>query len=351
MPRETTDGVFRALKRGEVATVYYLHGPEDALKAEVVRAVLSRALDPSLRDFNLDQRSAAQLDAETVLTLCRTPPMMADRRVVVIRDVEAWKRRTAARAAVLRYLERPAPDVTLVLVQGTGEAEEDRELAARAVAVRCEPLPPERAARWVLHRAGELGLAMEPEAADHLVRVAGADLGPLAVELEKLAALADQGPVTAERVAAVVGVRRGETAHDWRDAVMEDDAARATALLAPVLAQPGATGVRLVTLLGTTLIGVGAARAALERQGGGPRLETAMFELLLRARPYGLLPYREEARRWARWAARWTGPRIADALRAALAADVALKSTTVSDERGILLDLVLSVTVPYREAA
>lgn len=351
MPRETTDGVFRALKRGEVAAAYYLHGPEDALKAEVVRAILACALDPALRDFNLDRGSAAQLDAETVLTLCRTPPMMSGRRAVVIRDVEAWKRRTAARAAVLRYLERPGPDVTLVLVQGAAEAEEDRDVAARAVTVRCEPLAPERAARWVLRRARELGLVLEPEAADHLVRVAGADLGPLAVELEKLAALADQGPVTAERVASVVGVRRGETAYDWRDAVMEGDGARAAALLAPVLAQPGATGVRLVTLLGTTLIGVGAARAAFERQGDRPRLEAMLFELLLRARPYGLLPYREEARRWARWAERWTGPRIRDAVRAALAADAALKSTTVSDERGILLDLVLGLTVPYREAA
>ena len=61
--------------------------------------------------------------------------MMAERRVVVIRDVEQWKRKTKARNAFLAYLERPSPDTVVVLVQGGAEAAEDKELAKRAVSV------------------------------------------------------------------------------------------------------------------------------------------------------------------------------------------------------------------------
>ena len=102
------DALFRSLNKGELAPVYYLYGPEDVLKDEAVKAIVDRALDPTLRDFNFDQRSAAQLDAEEVHALCNTLPMLADRRVVLLRDIEGWKRKTKGRAEFIRYLEHPA---------------------------------------------------------------------------------------------------------------------------------------------------------------------------------------------------------------------------------------------------
>lgn len=78
MPAQKLDAVSRAIQRGEFAPVYYLHGPEDLLKEEIARAVVDRALDPALRDFNFDQASAASLDPEAVYELCNT-----DRKSVV----------------------------------------------------------------------------------------------------------------------------------------------------------------------------------------------------------------------------------------------------------------------------
>jgi DNA polymerase-3 subunit delta len=341
MASQTFDTLLRSVRRGEVAPAYYLHGREDLLKDEAIRAVLDRVLDPGLRDFNLDQRSAAQLDPEELYSLCRTPPMMADRRVVIVRDIEAWKRKTKARTTALEYLAKPSEETVLLFVQGAGDEKEDKDLARLAVAVACEPLTPERAARWVLHRAKGLGITVEAEAAEHLVRVVGTDLASLASELEKLASAADEAPIAADRVAELVGVRHGETMFDWRDAVFDEEPGRAAQLLGPVLGQAGTSGVRLLTLLGTTLVGLGAVRAAYDRNVRGARLEDAGFQLMRGARLYGLLSWGDEARRWARWAPSWPSSRIRAALAAAVAADVALKSTTISDERGVLMDLVL----------
>jgi DNA polymerase III subunit delta len=351
MPPSTFDSVLRSLKRGEVVPAYYLHGAEDLLKDEVIRTILEHVLDPGLRDFNLDQRSATQLDPEELYTLCRTPPMMADRRVVVVQDVEAWKRKTRAKSVVVEYLAKPSPDLVLLLVQGAAEEKEDKDLARLALGVGCDPLTAERAARWVLHRAKSLDLTVETEAAEHLVRVAGTGLGPLAAELAKLASGSDGTPVTAGRIAELVGVRHGETVFDWRDAVFDGDTARAAHLLAPVLGQSGVSGVRLVSMVGSTLVGLGAVRAAYDRNVSGSRLEDVGLQLQRRARLFGLLSWGEEARRWARWAPGWTAARIRIALRAAVAADVALKSTVISDERGVLLDLVLRLGLSQAEAA
>src|ERR671916_618295 len=139
MPTHTMDALFRSLNKGELAPVYYLHGAEDVLKDEALRLILDLALDPGLRDCNFDQRSAAQLDPEEIHSLCNTLPMMAERRVVVLREVEGWKRKTKGRAEFLRYLERPCSDTIVVLVQGSAEEWEDRELSSSAYTVRFDP--------------------------------------------------------------------------------------------------------------------------------------------------------------------------------------------------------------------
>ncbi len=346
----TFDALLRSLKQGAPDPVYYLHGEEDVLKDEAVRALLERAVDPAARDFNVDHRTAADLDPEAFHALVNTPPMLAATRVVVIRGVELLRKTAKVRHELLRYLESPSPTTVLVLVHGSVEAP-DAELARRATTVGVEPLPPERVQRWMAHRGRQLGLALAPDAAELLLATVGGDLSALARELEKLAPLAPGRAVTRDEVAALVGVRRGETLQDLVDAVLERRSAAAARLVEPVLEQAGMTGVRVVGALGTALIGTALARAELDRGTARGRLEAALLAHLRAARPYGLGNWEQTAARWARWAEGWTGADLAAGLRLALGADYALKSSTLTREEGILEQLVLSFGAPALEAA
>jgi DNA polymerase-3 subunit delta len=345
------EAFYRSLGQGEVAPVYYFFGPEDTLKEEAASALLARALDPAWREFNFEQRSAGTLDAEALHVLLNTLPMMAGRRVVFLREVELLRKRPKAREVLLRYLERPSADSVIVLTQTGTATEADRDLTAGAAAVAFEPLPPERVVKWLSRRATEAGVGLEPVAVEHLAVSADYDLATLKAELAKLASLPPGEPLTREQVGALVGVRHGETIYDWRGAVLDGATARALTLLGPVLAQAGATGVRLVTTLGTTLVGVRVARIQLDHGLKGSALFSGVFEALRRARPAGLTDWKEETRRWIEWAPRWPAPRLRAALRATLAADQALKSTRVRDELGVLTDLVLELAPEQREAA
>ncbi len=349
----TFDALLKGLKpTGGAAPnpVYYLHGEEDVLKEEAVRALLERAVDPAARDFNLDTRAAADLDPEALRALVDTPPLLAERRAVVLRGIEQLKKKKGkTRDELLRYLDNPNPSTVLILIQGEGEA--DADLATRATAVQVDRLSPDRVGRWATHRAGRLGLAIAPEAVDLLVAAVGNDLGELAQELEKLAALAHGRTATRDDVTAAVGVRQGATVFDLVDATLERRAADAARLAGVVLEQAGVTGVRVVTALGTALLATALARAELD--GGTPRarLEDAVFRRLQAARPYGLRNWREEAARFANWANGWTHTDLARAIRRTLAADRALKGTGTSDERGIILQLVVECALRAREAA
>src|SRR5256886_5053930 len=183
----TFDALLRSLKQGVPDPVYYLHGDEDVLKDEAVRALVDRAVDPAARDFNLDQRSAPELDAEAFHALVNTPPMLATRRAVVVRGLEQLKKTAKLRQELLRYLESPNPTTLLVLVQAAGEPP-DPELVRRTTAVAVEPLPPARVERWMVHRARQLALTLAPEAGGPPLHAAGRGLAPPARALAQPAA-------------------------------------------------------------------------------------------------------------------------------------------------------------------
>ena len=123
---------FRAsLKSRAFERVYYLYGEDAFLAAGALRDLIDAAVEPATRDFNLDVRDAASLDAGGLGSLLGTPPMMAARRVIVVRDVGALRK--DAREVLDAYVASPAADVVLVLMGAFGEqAKADKALAARA---------------------------------------------------------------------------------------------------------------------------------------------------------------------------------------------------------------------------
>ncbi len=343
------ESAYRDLKRGDIAPVYYLTGDADLLKDDLVALVIDAALDPANRDFNLDVRFAGDLDAPTLGTLVDTLPVLSERRVVVIKNLEQWRKNTKPWDALRRYLEHPSPSTVLVLVHGAGETPEP-VLARNATQVEVPTPGPEALRRWLAQRASRTGIALEPDAIEHLVRAVGPELGHLATELEKLAAAV--GPdrvVGVAEVAELVGVNRGETIDDWVEAVLARDPGRALQLTDVVLPQAGVTAVRMVMALGTELVGVRLARALADQGLAGARLERAVFDQLRQARPVGVGSWESKAHIWAVATERWSAEDLDRALRAAYDADRALKSITVSDDRAALRTLLLALEV--REAA
>lgn len=339
----------RAFADGDRAPTWYLTGDEDVLKQEFIEKVLDGVLEPSTRDFNLDVRQAGDLSGESLHALVETPPMLAEQRVVVLRGLEQWRRNAKVWEVLHHYLAQPNPSTLLVLVHGAGEKPDTKivKAAARHVDLKT-PSPRERAA-WVAKRAKALGTTIDAEAIEHLLTTVDADLGHAARELEKLVAAAD-GPITLALVQDMVGVRRGETLPDWVDALLLRDAARGVNLVNIVLQQSGITGVRMVMALGTGLLGTRLARGLLDRGMAAKAVEQKVKDAIGVARPNGLRQWGVEAAVWTGAATRWTAAELDDALGRAYDADGSLKNTTVTDERGILVSLTLSLARVERAA-
>ncbi len=354
MPGRSFDALLRALTKGEIQPVYYLFGDEELLKDDAVSRIVALAVDASTRDFNLDRRRAPELTADQFRSLVETPPMLAARRCVIVTEVECLQqkrpRQQSLRAAVTGYLARPSPETVLVLVQSAGD-KPDVGLERGATAVDFENLEPARVLKWIHHRAGEGSLVLDDAAARLLQEAVGDDLPQLAAELAKLGAAVQGRAVTAADVGDLVGVRHGETPGDFVDAVTGRRFTEAAAMVPGLLAGPGSSGVRLLTSLGTALVGLALARAHLDDGESRPVARDRVFKAIQALRPPGLRNWGDEAGRWVDDAARWTGDELNRALAALLRADTRLKSTAVTGEEGIVVECVLSFGVAERTAA
>jgi len=340
-----------AIKRRSFDGAYYITGEDEYQKDEAVRQLVEAAIDPTARDFNLDIRRGGELDGESLGVLLSTPPMMAERRGVVIRDVGALRK--DARKVLDDYLKKQASDLLLVMASGSG-AKTDDGLSSASTSLEFDPLSGDRIPKWIAHHADSaLGVRITEAATELLQAAVGNDLHQLSGELDKLASFVEgRGQeIGEEAVAAVVGVRRGETLSDLLDAVADRNAARALDLIPHVLAQPKTTGVSVVMALSTQMLAVSWGRAKLDEGLPRARLSQEYFNLLRETGAFTGRPWGSATAVWLRAAERWTRESLDRALDSLLEADVALKESRVSSEEQLLASVLLSLCAGEVSAA
>ena len=340
-----------AIKDLAFAPAYYFHGEDDYLKQDELRRLTDAAVDPATRDFNFETLRGADIDPETLGSILGTPPMMADRRMVVLRDVNALKKE--ARAVLDAYLKRPAPDLVLVLLAPSG-IKPDKGLLTSASALEFEPLSGARIPKWISYYVEhDLGSTITEGAVKLLQEAVGTDLGQLKIELDKTSSYTGGAAINEAAVSAVVGVRPGETMGDFLDAVARRDAPKALGMIPTLLEQPKANAVTTVMALTSQTLVIGWAQAARARGTSPGRLSQDLFNLLKESgsvftgRSWG-----EFVSTCARASDTWTADAVDDALSALLETDSALKETRLSSDEQLLGTLVLRLCAsPSRRRA
>src|SRR5580765_6748777 len=112
----------RELAAGEIAAVYLVHGEEAFLKeqaaAEIRRSVLGEGSAEEAA-WNLTILEAASSSLVEILDAARTLPMLAPRRLVLVKEAE--KLREGDVESLKDYLKDPAPTSCILMVAGSGK--------------------------------------------------------------------------------------------------------------------------------------------------------------------------------------------------------------------------------------
>jgi len=338
VPQISYDQLQRTLRDRTAGGAFFFHGDEDFFREEAVGRVVAAYLDEATRDFNLDQLRGADVDADALASVVGTPPMMAEHRVVVIREAQGLS--VKAREVVEAAAASPPPGLVLVVSAAIPSGSKARfydELKKRAVSVEFNALAADDAPGWLMEtaRAGH-GIELDADAARALVSAMGVELGMLVSELKKLVAYAgDRKRITLDDVKAVGGSIPRQDRWAWFDLVADRRFREALDAL-PVMLEQGENGVGLVIGMGGVLLKLGIVCA-----GGQGALEAEL-------KPF----QRWMARRIVPQARRWTLPEVDAALAELLRTDRLLKSASLSDRQALeeLLLRLWSIR-PERRAA
>ena len=321
MPQISYDQLQRTLRVPSAGGAFFFHGDEDFFREEAVGRVVAAYLDEATRDFNFDQLRGGDVDGDALASVIATPPMMAEHRVVVVRDAQGMGQR--ARDVVEAAVKRPEPGLVLVLsaaIPSGSKAKFYDELKKHATSVEFNPLAADDAPGWLMEEARQAhGVELDADAARAVVSAMGVELGMLVSELKKLAAYAgDRKRITLDDVKAVGGSIPRQDRWAWFDLVAERRFREALEAL-PVLLEQGENGVGLVIGMGGQLLKVGLVCA-----GGQGALEREL-------KPF----QRWMARRIVPVARKWTLPEVDAALAELLRTDRLLKSASMSDRQAL----------------
>src|ERR1051326_930775 len=218
------------LRQKQFAPLYLFYGEEDFLIEQAVNLLIGEAVEESTRSFNLDVVYGGETDARRIVSLASAFPMMADRRVVVVRDFE----KTSNRDSLEPYVDRPSPSTSLALVGSKPDMRLKlyKSIREHGVVIEMKQLYDNEIPGWIKRRVAELGKDISLEACQLMQLYVGRSLREIQNEIDKLFVyVGDQKKVGVEHVNKVVGVTRQYSVFELQKAIGQQNMARSQEIL------------------------------------------------------------------------------------------------------------------------
>lgn len=256
----TPEQAVREAQSGELRPLYLLVGEERLLLDRALKALTAAVMAGGIAGFNDDKFTAGESNVDAILAAARMLPMMAKRRLVLVRGLDRWESRAARADAeaddepaaggasepktgiqstgpldrLAEYAKDPVPSTTMLLVATKLHGQRRLMTAAKkgGFLVSCDPIPRRDLAGWIEGAVRDRGHTISGEVADLLAEVAGPELGYIDDCLERLSLYVGKGaPITEEAVAALVTRVRQSSIWELIDALGRRRLDRALAVL------------------------------------------------------------------------------------------------------------------------
>lgn len=187
--------IINDVKNGNFVPVYLLMGTEPYYPDLVCDEIIKYALTDSERDFNQTVFYGLDTDAGTVASECRSYPMMAERRLVVVKEAQSMK----TLEDLATYASDPMESTVLVILMHGASADKRRALyknvQKKGVVLVSDALRDYEMPQWITSFYKSRGLDIEPAAAALLAEYAGTDMSRIMLETEKMQKNLPEGTV------------------------------------------------------------------------------------------------------------------------------------------------------------
>lgn len=233
MAKYTYESIMSELKSGIYHPVYYLMGEEGYYTDKITDYIIENSLTEVERDFNLTIFYGLESDIDTIVTVAKRFPMMAERQVIVVREAQLLKNIDN----LLFYLQNPQPTTVLLFAHKNGSIDKRKKVAAelerKGVVLDSKKMKDEQLPAFINVCMREKGLTADNKSVQMIRESIGADLSRIAGEIDKLAIALPQGTtaITPELVEEHIGISKEYNNFELQNALVNKDIYKANKII------------------------------------------------------------------------------------------------------------------------
>ncbi len=189
----TYQNIISDLKKGNYKPIYFLHGEEAYYIDAISKYIEKHALTEAEKAFNQIVLYGKDIDFKNVIDNARQFPMMANRRVVIIKEAKDMK----GMDMLASYFEKPSDQTVLVIAHKhkklDGRSKLAKVIKKNAVVFESKPVRDYKIAEWISNYVREQGYSIDGKSSMLLGEYLGTDLSKITNEITKLTVNLEKG--------------------------------------------------------------------------------------------------------------------------------------------------------------
>lgn len=327
MKPEEFKSILESIAKGSASVGYYLFGEEAYLKQRTISAIKNATVQPDFAEFNFDEMWGKDIgDGKELFDAILALPMMADRRLVILREAERCRK-----SVFEAFKKFVIPKECCVVVEATPPRKnvDFHTLFSKLFTpVECEIANDREMISWVVKMAAEKDVDLAGPEAGHLVARVGVNLQALDSELDKLALIAGDIRATAELIDSMTAHSRSANVFAFSDSFAARDFAT-TLAMAERLFDFGESGSMMIAFL-----------------------KGEMFNLLrLKSDPDGfgkvrIPPWKKK--NYIGWIRGWKKADLLEMIKTTAEADIAIKTGRTTEHQAVIQIIACAETLKTR---
>ncbi|MBE6962999.1 MAG: DNA polymerase III subunit delta [Ruminococcaceae bacterium] len=250
MAKQTSDtkktGALQKLKAdlasGTVGCAYVFHGEESYLREYYLGELRKTLVPAGFEEFNYHRLEGKDLTAQTLSEIAEAMPMMAERTLVVVTDLDLFKMPEDQRERMIAFFEDIPPYCCVVFVYDTipykpnGTMKKlNKTIGDHVQVVEFKAADSSDLIPWIVRRFRALDKDIDRAAAEYLIFLCGGLMTGLVPEIQKIAAYAKGKTITQKDIDAVADPVLSAETFKLADAVIKGERDRAASILGDLL--------------------------------------------------------------------------------------------------------------------
>ena len=274
MADKKTAEAYQRLKKdvaaGTLGTVYIFWGEETYLREYYLSQAVKKLVPAGMEEFNYHRLEGKNLSIQTLADTVEAMPMMAERTLVQVVDLDLFKLGEQQREQIISLLSDMPPYCCLIFIYDQIEYKPNRTmkklcrvLDSVAQVVKFETQSRGDLLNWISRRFRANGKTIDNQTAEHLIFTCGSLMNGLIPEIEKISAYTKGSVVTKKEIDAVAAPVLEAQVFDMTAAISRRDFNRAAEILGTLL-KLQEEPIMLLAVMGKELRKLYTARIAIE---------------------------------------------------------------------------------------